>query len=134
MRKLACGLAFVVAGVAIGPVLNAQEPPPFVGVRDCQINRGEATAFGEARRTLLDYIGANPIDTPGGVYGTFRGALNNRRLYRFVWAGENLAEWDEWNRLTFQAMRADSQRSVVYREMFSHLNSCSWTFTRRIVN
>ena len=134
MRKLACGLAFVVAGVAIEPVLNAQEPPPFVGVRDCQINRGEATAFGEARRTLLDYIGANPIDTPGGVYGTFRGALNNRRLYRFVWAGENLAEWDEWNRLTFQAMRADSQRGAVYREMFSHLNSCSWTFTRRIVN
>ena len=134
MRKLACGLAFVVAGVAIGPVLNAQEPPPFVGVRDCQINRGEATAFGEARRTLLDYIGANRIDTPGGVYGTFRGALNNRRLYRFVWAGENLAEWDEWNRLTFQAMRADSQRGAVYREMFSHLNSCSWTFTRRIVN
>ena len=134
MRKLACGLAFVVAGVAIEPVLNAQEPPPFVGVRDCQINRGEATAFGEARRTLLDYIGANPIDTPGGVYGTFRGALNNRRLYRFVWAGENLAEWDEWNRLTFQAMRADSQRGAVYREMFSHLNSCNWTFTRRIVN
>ena len=83
---------------------------------------------------MFDYITANPIEAPGRVGGTFRGALNNLRLYRLVWVGENLAEWDEWNRLNFQARRADSQRREAYREMFSHLNSCGWTFTRGIVN
>ena len=134
MRRLTCGLAFVMAGVAIGPVLNAQEPPAFVAVRDCQVNQGERAAFEEARRTTFNYITSNPIEAPGRVGGTFRGALNNFRLYRLVWTGENLGEWDEWNRLNFQARRADAQRGAVYREMFSHLNSCSWTFTRRIVN
>ena len=134
MRTLTCGLAVVIAGVAIGPVLNAQDPPGLVAVRDCQINEGERAAFREARRTLLDYIRANPLEAPGRVNGTFLGALNNYRLYRFVWSGENLGEWDEWNRLNFQARRTDSQRGMVYREMFSHLNSCNWTFTRPVVN
>ena len=134
MRTLTCGLALVMAGIAIGPVVNAQGPPPFVGIRDCQINQGERGAFRESRRILLDYIRANPIEAPGRVSGTYLGALNNYRLYRFVWVGENLGEWDEWNRLNFQARRTDSQRGMVYREMFSHLNSCNWTFTRRIVN
>ena len=132
MRRLICGLALVMAGVAIGPVLNAQESPAFVAVRDCQINQGERAAFAEAQRTTFDYITSNPIEAPGRVGGTFRGALNNFSLYQLVWTGENLGEWDEWNRLNFQARRADSQRGAVYREMFSHLNSCNWTFTRSI--
>ena len=45
MRQLTCGLVFVMAIVAMGPVLNAQEPAPFVAVRDCQINQGERGAF-----------------------------------------------------------------------------------------
>jgi hypothetical protein len=134
MRQLTCGLVFVMAIVAMGPVLNGQEPAPFVAVRDCQINQGERGAFREAQRTLVEYVVANPVEAPGGLVGTFRGALNNFNLYRFVWQGENLGEWDEWNRLNFQARRTDSQRGAVYREMFSHLNSCNWTFTRRIVN
>ena len=134
MRQLTCGLVFVMAIVAMGPVLNAQEPAPFVAVRDCQINPGEGAAFREAQRALLDYVVANPIESPGSIAGTFRGVLNNFNLSRLVWQGQNLGEWDEWNRLNFQARRADSQRGAVYREMFSHLNSCNWTFTRRIVN
>ena len=134
MRQLTYGLVFVMAIVAMGPVLNAQEPAPFVAVRDCQINQGERAAFREAQRTLVEYIVANPIEAPGSLAGTFLGAVNNFSLYRLVWQGENLGEWDEWNRLNFQARRTDSQRGAVYREMFSHLNSCNWNFTRRIVN
>ena len=134
MRRLTCGLALVMAGVAIGPVLNAQEPAPFVAVRDCRINPGERGAFREAQRALLDYVVANPIEAPGSIAGTFRGALNNFNLSRLVWQGENLGEWDEWNRLNRQARRADSQRQAIYRERNSHLNSCNWEFIRRIVN
>ena len=134
MRQLTCGLVFVMAIVAMGPVLNGQEPAPFVAVRDCQINQGERAAFREAQRTLVEYIVANPIEAPGSLVGTFLGAVNNRRLYRFVQGFENLGEWDRWERLNFEARRADPQRAAVYREMFSHLNSCNWTFTRRIVN
>ena len=134
MRLLTCGLVFVMAIVAMGPVLNAQEPAPFVAVRDCQINQGERAAIREAQRTLVEYIVANPIEAPGSLVGTFLGAVNNRRLYRFVQGFENLGEWDEWNRLNFQVRRSDSQRGAVYREMFSHLNSCNWTFTRSFVN
>ena len=32
MRKLICGLVFVMTVVAMAPVLNAQEPAPFVAV------------------------------------------------------------------------------------------------------
>ena len=60
MRQLTCGLVFVMAIVAMGPVLNAQEPAPFVAVRDCQINPGERGVFREAQRELLDYVVANP--------------------------------------------------------------------------
>jgi hypothetical protein len=134
MRRLTYGLVFVMAIVAMGPVLDAQEPAPFVAVRDCQINQGERSAFREAQRTLVEYIVANPIEAPGSLVGTFLGAVNNRRLYRFVQGFENLGEWDEWNRLNRQARRTDPQRQAVYREMFSHLNSCNWNFTRRIVN
>ena len=134
MRKLICGLVFVMAIVALGPALNAQEPAPFVAVRDCQINPGERGAFREAQRELLDYVVANPIEAPGSIAGTFRGALNNFNLSRLVWQGENLGEWDEWNRLNRQARRADPQRQAIYRERNSHLNSCNWEFIRRIVN
>ena len=134
MRKLICGLVFVMAIVAMGPVLNAQEPAPFVAVRDCQINPGEGAAFREAQRALLDYVVANPIEAPGSIAGTFRGALNNFNLSRLVWQGENLGEWDEWNRLNRQARRADPQRQAIYRERNSHQNSCNWEFIRRIVN
>ena len=134
MRKLICGLVFVMTVVAMAPVLNAQEPAPFVAVRDCQINHEERGAFTEAHRTLVEYVVANPIEAPGSLAGTFLGALNNFSLYRLVWQGENLGEWDEWNRLNRQARRADSQRGALYREMFSHLNSCNWIFIRRIVN
>ena len=133
MRQLTCGLVFVMAIVAMGPVLNAQEPAPFVAVRDCQINRGEFTEFVAARRALGDYLTANPVETPGSVV-FMRGALNNFSLYQLVWFGENLGEWDEWNRLRFQARRDDAELNAVFREMGSHLNSCNWTFTRRIVN
>ena len=134
MRQLTYGLVFVMGIVAMGPVLNAQEPAPFVAVRDCQINPGERGAFREAQRELLDYVVANPIEAPGSIAGTFRGALNNFNLSRLVWQGENLGEWDEWNRLNRQARRADSQRQAIYRERNSHLNSCNWEFIRRIVN
>ena len=134
MRQLTCGLVFVMAIVAMGPVLNAQEPAPFVAVRDCQINPGERGAFREAQRELLDYVVANPIEAPGSIAGAFRGALNNFNLSRLVWQGENLGEWDEWNRLNRQARRADPQRQAIYRERNSHLNSCNWEFIRRIVN
>jgi len=134
MRQLTCGLVFVMAIVAMGPVLNAQEPAPFVAVRDCQINPGEGAAFREAQRALLDYVVANPIEAPGSIAGTFRGGLNNFNLSRLVWQGENLGEWDEWNRLNRQARRADPQRQAIYRERNSHLNSCNWEFIRRIVN
>jgi len=134
MRQLTCGLVFVVAIVAMGPVFNAQEQVPFLAVRDCQINPGERAAFREAHRALIDYVVANPIEAPGSLAGTFRGALNNFNLYRFVWQGQNLGEWEEWNRLNFQARRADPQRQVIYRERNSHLNSCNWEFIRRIVN
>ena len=134
MRKLICGLVFVMALVAMAPVLNAQEPAPFGAVRDCQINPGERGAFTEVQRKLVEYVVANPIGAPGSLAGTFLGALNNFSLYRLVWQGENLGEWDEWNRLNRQARRADSQRGALYREMFSHLNSCNWIFIRRIVN
>jgi hypothetical protein len=131
---LTYGLVFVMAVVALGSVLDAQEPEPFVAVRDCQINQGERAAFREAQRTLVEYIVANPIEAPGSLLGAFGGALNNRLLYRLVRQFENLGEWDEWNRLNRQARRADPQRQAVWREMFSHLNSCNWNFTRRIVN
>ena len=134
MRILICGLLFVMAIVAMGSVLDAQEPAPFVAVRDCQINQGERAAFREAQRTLVEYIVANPIEAPGSLVGTFLGAVNNRRLYRFVQGFENLGEWDRWERLNFEARRTDPQRAAVYREMFSYLNSCNWEFTRRIVN
>ena len=134
MRILICGLLFVMAIVAMGSVLDAQEPAPFVAVRDCQINQGERAAFTEAQRTLVEYLVANPIEAPGSLVGTYRGALNNLSLYRFVQTFENLGEWDEWLRLNRQARRADPQRQAVYREMFSHLNSCNWNFTTRIVN
>ena len=134
MRQLTCGLAFMMAIVAMGPVLNAQEPAPFVAVRDCQINPGEGAAFREAQRALLDYVVANPIEAPGSIAGTFRGALNNFNLSRLVWQGQNLGEWDEWNRLNRQARRADPQRQAIYRERNSHVNSCNWEFIRRIVN
>ena len=134
MRQLTYGLVFVMAIVAMGPVLNAQEPAPFVAVRDCQINPGEGAAFREAQRALLDYVLANPIEAPGSIAGTFRGALNNFNLSRLVWQGENLGAWDEWNRLNRQARRADPQRQAIYRERNSHLNSCNWEFIRRIVN
>jgi len=134
MRRLTYGLVFVMGVVAMGPVLDAQEPAPFVAVRDCQINQGERAAFREAQRTLVEYLVANPIEAPGSLVGTYRGALNNLYLYRFVQTFENLGEWDEWNRLNRQARRTDPQRQAVYREMFSHLNSCNWNFTRRIVN
>ena len=134
MRKLICGLVFVMAIVAMGPVLNAQEPAPFVAVRDCQINPGEGVAFREAQRALLDYVVGNPIEAPGRIAGTFRGALNNFNLSRLVWQGQNLGEWNEWNRLNRQARRADPQRQAIYRERNSHLNSCNWEFIRRIVN
>ena len=134
MRRLTYGLVFVMAIVAMGPVLDAQEPAPFVAVRDCQINQGERAAFTEAQRTLVEYLVANPIEAPGSLVGTYRGALNNLYLYRFVQTFENLGEWDEWLRLNRQARRADPQRQAVYREMFSHLNSCNWNFTTRIVN
>ena len=134
MRQLICGLVFMMAIVAMGPVLNAQEPAPFLAVRDCQINPGERVAFREAQRALLDYVVANPIEAPGSVAGTFRGALNNFSLSRFVWQGENLGEWEEWNRLNFQARRDDPLRQAIYRERNSHLNSCNWQFIRRIVN
>ena len=104
-----------------------------MAIRDCQVNQGEFPAFIDARQAVGDYITANPIETPGRAI-FMRGALNNFRFYRLVWTGENLGEWDEWNRLNFQVRRSDSQRGAVYREMFSHLNSCNWTFTRRIVN
>jgi hypothetical protein len=134
MRKLICGLVFVMTVVAMAPVLNAQEPAPFVAVRDCQINRGERGVFREAQRTASEYVVANPIEAPGSLAGIYLGAVNSFSLYRLVWQGEDLGEWDEWNRLNFQARRDDSQRGAVYREMFSHLNSCNWTFTRLIVN
>jgi hypothetical protein len=133
MRKLTGGLVFVLAAVAMEPVLNAQEPAPFVAIRDCQINQGEFTAFREARQAVVDYSIANPIETPGRFI-FMRGALNNISLYQLVWFGENLGEWDEWNRLRFQARRDDPELNAVFREMGSHLNSCNWTFTRRIVN
>ena len=134
MRQLTSGLVFVMTIMAMGPVLNAQEPAPFVAVRDCQINPGEGAAFREAQRALLDYVVANPIEAPGSIAGTFRGALNNFNLSRLVWQGQNLGEWDEWNRLNRQARRADPQRQAIYRERNSHLNSCNWEFIRRIVN
>ena len=133
MRKLVGGLVFVMAVVVLGPVLDAQKPEAFVAVRDCQINQGEVAAFVAARGALGDYIAANPVDTPGRVVFQ-RGALNNNRLYQLVWFGENLGEWDEWDRLNRQARRADPGRRAVFLEMFSHLNSCNWTFTRRMVN
>ena len=137
MRKLTGALVFVMAVVALGSVLNAQEQAPFVAVRQCEINPGEGAQFREAQQALVDYVVANPIETPGSLWGTFRGALNNFNTYSFVWQGENLGEWDEWNRLTFQARRADPQRQAVYREMFSHivggLASCNWSFSRRII-
>ena len=134
MRKLICGLVFVMAVVVTGPVLKAQEQAPFLAVRDCQINPGERAAFREAQRALLDYVVANPIEAPGSVAGTFRGALNNFNLSRFVWQGQNLGEWEEWNRLNFQARRDDPLRQAIYRERNSHFNSCNWEFIRRIVN
>ena len=134
MRQWTCGLVFVMAIVAMGPVLNAQEPAPFVAVRDCQINPGKRGAFREAQRALLDYVVVNPIEAPGRIDGTCRGALNNFNLSRLVWQGENLGEWHEWNRLNRQARRADRQRQAIYRERNSHLNSCNWEFIRRIVN
>ena len=134
MRQLTCGLVFVMAIVAMGPVLKAQEPAPFVAVRDCQINPGEGAAFREAQRALLDYVVANPIEAPGSIAGPFRGALNNFNLSRLVWQGQNLGEWDEWNRLNRQARRADPQRQAIYRERNSHQNSCNWEFIRRIAN
>ena len=134
MRRLTGALVFVMAIVAMGSVLNAQEQAPFVAVRDCQINPGEGAAFREAQRALLDYVVANPIEAPGSIAGTFRGALNNFNLSRLVWQGQNLGEWDEWNRLNRQARRADPQRQAIYRERNSHLNSCNWEFIRRIVN
>ena len=133
MRKLVGGLVFVMAVVVLGPVLDAQEPEAFVAVRDCQVNQGEFTEFVAARRALADYITANSIETPGRV-SFFRGGLNNNRLYQLVWFGESLGEWDEWDRLNREARRADAGRRAVFFEMFSHLNSCNWTFTRRIVN
>ena len=133
MRKLTGGLVFVLAAVAMEPVLNAQEPAPFVAIRDCQINQGEFTAFREARQAVVDYSTANPIEAPGRFI-FMRGALNNFSLYQLVWFGENLGEWDEGNRLRFQARRDDAELNAVFREMGSHLNSCNWTFTRRIVN
>ncbi len=133
MRKLTCQWVMAALTVAIGSAVAAQEPAPFVAVRDCQINQGEFTAFVAARGALRDYLTANPVERPGRVV-FMRGALNNFRLYQLVWFGENLAEWDEWNRLTFQARRDDPGRRALYREFRSHLNSCHWTFTRRIVN
>ncbi|MEE2790012.1 MAG: hypothetical protein VX453_00090 [Acidobacteriota bacterium] len=133
MRHLACGLVIVTAAVALGPVLNAQEPAAFVAVRDCQINRGEFTEFVAARRALREYLTANPVEAPGRV-SFFGGALNNNRLYQLVWFGENLGEWDEWDRTNREARATDPGRRALFFGMFSHLNSCNWTFTRRIVN
>ena len=133
MRRLTCELVMVTVVVAIGPVVTAQEPAPFVAIRDCQINQGEVAAFVAARGALGDYIAANSVETPGRVVFQ-RGALNNNRLYQLVWFGENLGEWDAWDRLNRQARRTDPGRRAVFREMFSHLSSCNWTFTRRIVN
>ena len=134
MRKIFYLVVLVMVVITLGSELNGQEPAPFVAVRDCQINPGERAAFREAQRALLDYVIANPIEAPGSIAGTFRGALNNFNLSRLVWHGQNLGEWDEWNRLSRQARRADPQRQAVYRERNSHLNSCKWEFVRRIVN
>lgn len=130
MLRLTYGLVFVMGVVAMGPVLDAQEPAPFVAVRDCQINQGERAAFREAQQAWGEYLVANPIEAPGSLVGAYLGALNNFSLYRVVQTFENLGEWDEWR----QARRTDPQRQAVFREMFSHLNSCNWNFTRRIVN
>lgn len=134
MLRLTYGLVFVMGVVAMGPVLDAQEPAPFVAVWECQINQGERAAFREAQQTLVEYFVANPIEAPGSLVGTYLGALNNFSLYRVVQTFENLGEWDEWRRLNRQARRTDPQRQAVFLEMFSHLNSCNWNFTRRIVN
>ena len=130
MLRLTYGLVFVMGVVAMGPVLDAQEPAPFVAVWECQINQGERAAFREAQQAWGEYLVANPIEAPGSLVGTYLGALNNFSLYRVVQTFENLGEWDEWR----QARRTDPQRQAVFREMFSHLNSCNWNFTRRIVN
>ncbi len=130
MLRLTYGLVFVMGVVAMGPVLDAQEPAPFVAVWECQINQGERAAFREAQQAWGEYLVANPIEAPGSLVGAYLGALNNFSLYRVVQTFENLGEWDEWR----QARRTDPQRQAVFREMFSHLNSCNWNFTRRIVN
>ena len=134
MLRLTYGLVFVMGVVAMGPVLDAQEPAPFVAVWECQINQGERAAFREAQQAWGEYLVANPIEAPGSLVGAYLGALNNFSLYRVVQTFENLGEWDEWRRLNRQARRTDPQRQAVFREMFSHLNSCNWNFTRRIVN
>ena len=133
MRNLTYQWMMATALVVMGSILEAQEPAPFVAVRDCQINPGEFAAFVAARGALGDYITENPVESPGRVI-FMRGALNNRRLYQLVWFGEDLAEWDEWDRVGRQARQNDPGRRAVFRKMFSHLNSCHWTFTRRIVN
>ena len=131
MRKLICGLVFVMTIVAMGPVLAAQEPTPFLAVQSCEIKQGEFRQYQDASQAVGDYLAANPVDLPGTLYGVFQGALNNFRTITLRWGGENLAQWDEWNRLRFQARRDDPQRAEVFRERFSHLESCSWSFYRR---
>ena len=131
MRKLICGLVFVMAIVAMGPVLNAQEPAPFLAIQSCEIKQGGFRQYQEASQAVGDYLAANPVDLPGTLYGIYQGALNNFRTITLRWGGESLAQWDEWNRLRFQARRDEAQRAEVFRELRSTYESCNWSFYRR---
>ena len=131
MRRLICVLVIVMAVAAIGPTITAQEPAALLAVQSCDIRQGEFRQYQEAAQAVREYLSANPVDLPGTLYGVFRGALNNNRTITLRWGGESLAQWEEWQRLRFQARRDDPQRAEVFRERFSHLESCNWSFHRR---
>ncbi len=130
MRHVILGFALV---VVVGGTAFAQEPAPWLAVRQCEIKPTEGPALRAALREFIDYVVANPMPLPGSVLGAYRQRVWGDPSFTTVYQVENIAEWWARSSGNRELNRQDERRGELYGAIFSHTvpQSCQTSFQQR---